>query len=246
VSLAAARRRAAVVLIAALLGVVLTLRLGFWQLHRAGQKLALQAELEQRSALPAMGNESLAESPAQVVEQTHRTVRLSGRWLPERTVYLDNRQMLGRPGFFVVTPFSLEGVGGAVLVQRGWAPRDMLDRTRVAAVPSTAGVVQIEGTIAPTLSRLYEFKAQSGGPIRQNLDIEAFAHETGLSLRPLAVVQNDSPAAAGDGLLRQWAAPAVDVHKHYGYAFQWFALAALMTGLYVWFQLVRPRIRDNA
>ena len=44
-----------------------------------------------------------------------------------------------------------------------------------------------------------------------------------------------------DGLLRQWPRPALDVHKHYGYAFQWFALCALMTGLYVWFQLVLPR-----
>jgi surfeit locus 1 family protein len=33
------------------------------------------------------------------------------------------------------------------------------------------------------------------------------------------------------------------VHKNLGYAVQWFALAALMTGLYVWFQLVRPRLR---
>ena len=37
--------------------------------------------------------------------------------------------------------------------------------------------------------------------------------------------------------------PAVDVHKHYGYAFQWFALAGLITILYVWFQLVRPARR---
>ncbi|MEO5695997.1 MAG: SURF1 family protein, partial [Burkholderiaceae bacterium] len=34
--------------------------------------------------------------------------------------------------------------------------------------------------------------------------------------------------------------------KHYGYAFQWFALSALMTGLYVWFRLVRPRLRRGA
>jgi len=43
--------------------------------------------------------------------------------------------------------------------------------------------------------------------------------------------------------LREWPRPAVDVQKHYGYAFQWFALCALMAGLYVWFQLVRPRLR---
>jgi surfeit locus 1 family protein len=40
--------------------------------------------------------------------------------------------------------------------------------------------------------------------------------------------------------------PAVDVHKHYGYAVQWFSLTALITGLYVWFQLLRPRRRRHA
>jgi surfeit locus 1 family protein len=62
----------------------------------------------------------------------------------------------------------------------------------------------------------------------------------------VSVQQADSSATAGDGLLRQWPLPAVDVHKHYGYAFQWGALGALMTGLYVWFQLIRPRLRRAA
>ena len=52
-----------------------------------------------------------------------------------------------------------------------------------------------------------------------------------------------APPVADDGLLRQWPAVAIDVGKHHGYAFQWFALCALITGLYVWFQLLRPRLR---
>ena len=64
-----------------------------------------------------------------------------------------------------------------------------------------------------------------------------------LKLRPLSIQQLDADGAPPNGLLRHWPAPAFDVHKHYGYAFQWFAMAALITGLYVWFQLVRPRLR---
>jgi surfeit locus 1 family protein len=48
-------------------------------------------------------------------------------------------------------------------------------------------------------------------------------------------------AQAADGLLRDWPAPDAGLQKHYGYAFQWFALSALILGLYVWFQLIRPR-----
>ena len=48
-------------------------------------------------------------------------------------------------------------------------------------------------------------------------------------------------ALPDDGLLRQWPEVAVDVSKHHGYAVQWFALCALITALYVWFQILRPR-----
>ena len=60
-----------------------------------------------------------------------------GVWLDALTVYLDNRQMGGRPGFYVVTPLKLAD-GRAVLVQRGWAPRDLRDRTRVPSPPTPA------------------------------------------------------------------------------------------------------------
>lgn len=240
------RRRAALVLLAALFGASLTARLGVWQLSRAAEKERGQAALDSRVAAPPLAQAELAAEPKQAAAQFFRHIELRGRWVDGRTVFLDNRPMAGRPGFYVVTPLLIGEGGDAVLVQRGWVPRDANERTRVPAVPSPAGVVAIEGRIAPPPSRLYELGAEAQGPIRQNLDIDAFARETGLKLRPLSVLQADGAGTAGDGLLRQWPAPAVDVHKHYGYAFQWFALAALITGLYVWFQLVRPRLRRQA
>ena len=59
------------------------------------------------------------------------------------------------------------------------------------------------------------------------------------------VTPGESAAApaggAPDGLLRQWLVPVVDVSKHHGYAFQWFALCALIIGLTAWFQFIRPQ-----
>ncbi len=236
------RLRRAVVLVAALVAVAVTARLGVWQLDRAAQKTALQRAIDERAALPPLAADALATSFDEAAAQHHRRVVLRGGWVPEHTVYLENRQMDQRPGFFVVTPLRLAD-GSAVLVQRGWLPRDARDRTRIAPVRDDAGELEIAGRIAPPPARLYEFDPAATGRIRQNLDLESFARETGLPLRPLSVLQLDSPAFDGDGLRRQWPLPAVDVHKHYGYAFQWFALAALITGLYVWFQLVQPRRR---
>lgn len=236
-----ARWRGAVVLLAAVAGTVLTANLGAWQLRRAAQKVALQAALDTRSQLPALDAASLARSASDAELQHYRTVHLRGQWVSGHTVFLDNRQMDARVGFYVVTPLRREHGAGTVLVQRGWVARDFVDRARLPSIPTPTGVVEIDGVIAPPPARLYEFAASPPGPIRQNLDLERFAAETGLSLAPLSVQQIDSAASAGDGLLRQWPHPAVDVQKHYGYAFQWFALSALMAGLYVWFQLIQPR-----
>jgi len=235
--------RALVIAVVTLLGVVLTANLGAWQLRRAAQKIALQGAFESRAKLPVLGATDLAHTLAQADPQHYRRVHLRGRWVPERTVFLENRQMHARVGFYVVTPLQLADRPEAVLVQRGWAPRDLRDRTLLPAVPTPAGVVEVDGQIAPPPARLYEFAGGGAGLIRQNLDLDAFSSESGLVLAPLSVQASDSPATAGDGLLREWPRPAVDVQKHYGYAFQWFALCALMAGLYVWFQLVRPRFR---
>ena len=235
--------RAAVVLVATLAGVALTAKLGAWQLSRAAQKVALQAAFESRAALSPLSAADLAHSAEQAEAQYYRPVQLRGRWIEGHSVFLENRQMAGRVGFYLVTPLQLEGRPDAVLVQRGWVPRDQRERTLLPSVPTPPGRVEVDGHIAPPPGRLYEFAASTGGVIRQNLDLDEFRRETGLLLAPLSVQQLDSPGSAGDGLLRQWPPPAVDVQKHYGYAFQWFALSALMAGLYVWFQLVRPRRR---
>ena len=243
--MSAARRRTGMILLATVVGTAATARLGIWQLDRAAQKVAIQARIEARRTLPVLTNGELARTAPTVAEQVERRVALRGRWLADRTVFLDNRQMAGKPGFYVVTPMQLDGAPEAVLVQRGWVARNFADRTALPQVPTPAGVVTVHGVIAPPPARLYEFDAASSGPIRQNLDLDAYARELSTSLLPLSVMQSDDPGAVSDGLRRDWPMPALDVQKHYGYAFQWFALAALMAGLYVWFQLIRPRRRHR-
>lgn len=242
---ASGRRRAAAVLVAAVAGAALTARLGFWQLDRAAEKTALAASIEARSRLPELPMTALAVTPAEAEAQHWRKVRLHGHWLAAHSVFLDNRQMDGRPGFFVVTPLQI-APGDAVLVQRGWAPRNQEVRSALPPVATPAGEVEVHGLIAPPPSRLYEFGHEASGPIRQNLDLAAASREFGIGLRPLSVWQLEASANPRDGLARHWPVAAVDVSTNYGYAFQWFALSALVAGLYVWFQLVRPRLRQRA
>jgi len=226
--------------LATLLGVAVTCSLGFWQLRRADAKEVLQTQLIQRGALPALEGQSLGQlgdTPENRSGLMHRAVQLQGRWVTDKTLFLDNRQMKGRVGFFVMTPLQLTGSDAVILVQRGWAARHFTQRTELPEVVSPPGEVTISGRIALAPSKLYELGASEEGPIRQNLDLTAFRQETGLALLEITVVQTGDPS---EGLLREWPQPLTGVEKHYGYAFQWFGLSALITMLYVWFQIVRP------
>ena len=230
------------VLLGAVLGVVITIRLGFWQLDRAAQKQALQVTLDTRRAMPPLPAWALAKTPPEAAAQHHRGMVLSGEWLPAATLYLDNRQMNGRPGFYAMTPLLLPD-GTALLVQRGWLPRDMADRSLVRAPELPLGVVRVAGRLAPSPGRLYEFSGVASGPIRQNLNLVELVGTLGRPVRPLTLMQEDGALTPADGLLRQWGRPAAGMEKHHGYAFQWFALASLILGLYVWFQILRPWLR---
>jgi surfeit locus 1 family protein len=226
------------------LGVVVamaaTARLGLWQLDRAAQKTAIGQAWRDRSQLEPMPGSQLPREPADVATALHRRIVIEGRWLPRHTIYLDNRTLHGLAGFVVVTPLLI-APGEAVLVQRGWAPRDAADRTRLPAAPLADGNVRIEARIATWPSpRLALSAAAEQGPIRQNLEPAGLAREVGMVLRPLSLQQLSAPEES-DALQREWPEPPQDVWKHQGYALQWFALCALIAGLALWYGWIAPR-----
>jgi len=295
-----ARRRVGRTVLFALLALALVcggIELGNWQLRRAAQKEALQAELDAKGKLPPLEQDAfLALEDAR--QAMHQTVHLRGLWLTPQTVYLDNRQMNGVPGFYVLTPFALLGTEQTILVQRGWIQRNFESREALQPVETPAGLVDLVAAVAPPPAHLLELGKTAGKPtaettgtapapsadasaqsatpapdtpatsaaapgeavadkstaqappapaspsgvgssaIRQNLDLEGYRTETGLPLRTDVSLQQTG--AASQGLQRDWPAPALGVERHYGYAFQWFGLSALVAILYVWFQFIVP------
>ena len=231
------RRRFWILTCAALLVAGGTFSLGQWQLRRAAQKVAVQAAIDGKNSLYPLDARSLFATK-NVAEEIYRQAAFQGFWQAAHTVYLDNRPMSGRSGFWVVTPLLLEGTGQVILVQRGWASRNFADRAILPRVSTPSGMVTVRGRIAPPPSKLYEFKGTDAGPIRQNLDLTAFSAETGLPLlEQVSLLQTGPPS---EGLLREWAAPNLGVDKHYGYAFQWFGLCGLVLILYAWYQIIVP------
>lgn len=236
--------------LAALFFAALGLALGNWQLHRAAQKEALQSAMHAQADKPPLRNAQVqalaAAAQMQTPEVLYHPVHLHGRWLPEHTVYLDNRQMQAQVGFFVLTPLRLQPEGLVIMVQRGWVGRNFTHREEVPAIDTPAGEVDIEGDIALAPSKLYEPGQVGSGVIRQNLDLDQYRAQTGLPLEAFTVRELGAPS---QGLRRQWSQINFGIEKHYGYAFQWFALSALIVALYVWFEFFRrpsAPSQDNA
>ena len=147
-----------------------------------------------------------------------------------------------RSGFYVMTPLRLPD-GTAVLVQRGWVPRDDTDPMRVPVLPMLAGQQRVYGHAAPWPSHWIDIGHGAGGAVRQNLELAAFTAESGLALRPVMLVEDITPANALDGMRRDWPTGdgGVSVTTNYGYAVQWFAMSIAFLGLWVWAAVHPPR-----
>ncbi len=238
------------VTLVAMAALAVTVSLGRWQLSRAAQKEAIQLRVDAQQRQSVLDQQAFLALP-NAASAIHRPVYLRGLWLGSQTIYLDNRQMHDLVGFYVLTPFALEGSDQTIMVQRGWIQRSFVDRNQLQPTQTPAGLVEVTGVVASPPSHMFELGkaaapaskqgAVGPSPIRQNLDLEAFRLETALPLRTDVSVQQTGPAS--EGLLRDWPAAAVGVQTNYGYAFQWFGISVLIVLLYVWYQFLAPRRR---
>lgn len=215
--------------------IALGIALGDWQLNRAQFKRNLAQMVQSQSDLPVLRHQ-LATPLSLDGKDLHRRVQLRGHWLPDATIFWDNRQMGGKNGFIVLTPFRLEASNVIVLVQRGWVQRNFLDRTQVPAVETPQGAVNIQGHIVPFPSKRIALGDEESGPIWQNPSLSTFQARFGSAVANISVRLTDGN---DDGLLRAWPAPDDGVDKHLGYAFQWFTLSAVVAIYFLWFQIVK-------
>ena len=229
--------------IAAVVLAVLGIALGNWQAGRAAQKQAVQEQLDARAAEPPVALGS-AITPAAAL--AYRRVTLTGEFVGTWPLFLANRPMAGRAGYYLVMPFRIGTSNVHVLVLRGWLPRTA-EYGKLPAFDTPQGVVTIAGTVVASAGHvmdLGEAAALAPNAIVQNVDPAAAARATGLALQPF-FVQQTGPDQPGDTLQRAWPSPSGGIDKHRGYAFQWYALAAMAILFFV-LSGFRPGGRKNA
>jgi cytochrome oxidase assembly protein ShyY1 len=212
--------------IATVLLVALAIALGNWQERRAFDKTALRDRLEQRSAQPPV---DLGPALPPLAPLEFRRVRLTGEFVPAWPLFLDNRPYQGRSGLYLLMPFKIMGSDTHVLVARGWLPADPHVHDRLPAYTTPTGPVTIDGIVTSSAGHVLQLgtaAALKPGAIVQNVELAQFAQASGLRLQPFFVEQT-GPKEEGAALVRDWPAPSTGIDKHKGYAFQWYALAAM-------------------
>lgn len=113
--------------------------LGVWQLHvwqaaRDSEALDLTRAAPLPLAKVMSGDDPF---PGQYLGQP---VSLSGEWLPRGTLYVADRDLDGRRGYWVMTPVQVGG--SAMPVVRGWSAS--------ADVPEPSGRVTVDGWLQPS------------------------------------------------------------------------------------------------
>jgi surfeit locus 1 family protein len=217
--------------------IALLISLGRWQLHRAAEKRVLFDAF-------AAGSDATRPIDLQTPRlPRYQHVEANGHYDATRQILIDNMVNAERAGYFVITPFALQG-GGWVLVNRGWVPlgRSRADRP---AIPVAADLRSLRGRadnlpspgihmgtlpeLAPPFPVVASFPTHA--------DLEQLLKESRWTGAADLILLD---AAEPDGYVRSWAPPGFPPMRHVGYAVQWFGLALALAVIYVVTNVRRP------
>lgn len=208
----------------ALLAAALLVALGVWQIERRAWKHRLIATTEARLTAAPVDLPPRERWPELARNGAYLRVRLTGRWLPGRPVFVQAVTDLG-PGWWVVEGFATEQ--RTVLVNRGFVPQDARERT-----PAALGDGVVTGLLRPD--------EPGGGFLRSNdpaadrwysRDVQAIARARGWATPAPFFIDADATTSPG------WPRGGLTVVRfadnHLVYALTWFTLA----GMALWFAL---------
>jgi surfeit locus 1 family protein len=211
--------------------------LGVWQLNRAEQKREFLILEEQRLASDALElSEKVTDQPEVL---RYRKVIGKGTYDSNHQFLLDNQISEGKAGYFVLTPFLLQGQNKAVLVNRGWVPSGA-DRSVLPALHISQEATSITGRINNFPSVGIKL-AGAEIPSDNWPSLVQVANSTVLEKKldyPLFEFQIELDKELPDGFKREWRISTVMLpEQHIAYAIQWFLLSLTLSIIFIWYSL---------
>lgn len=222
--------------------------LGVWQLDVYQSKTAAAtAKRAEGAPVPLHTLFTIDEGlPAKAVG---RQVTVAGEWGPAADqLFITDRRLGDRDGFWVVTPVVLDATGsadgakGAVMVVRGWVPS-----VSDPAATAPSGRVELAGAIAQSEAQDASGDAAKGRTL-QSLRIPTIVHLVDYRIYDAFVVLSatsvGAPAGNAPAIVPAPAPPTDHAGlRNVAYAFQWWIFAAFT--LWMWGRMVLDAHRSD-
>lgn len=218
--------------------------LGNWQFERLGEKEALIAAVDTRlSGNPIPAPSATEWDGLKMADWNFQPVTLTGsyRYTQTVTVFTSLSSARGRfsgPGYWVVTPFVLDG-GGTVFVNRGFVPQEYQEQAALGDLHGDdPGSVTITGLFRPGEAvGMMAPEPNMSDRIEWVRNPERLAAMVDPALAPFAPFYVDL-LAGGEGDLPQGGETVVSFpNSHFGYALTWYGfaiIAVVMAGAWLW------------
>ena len=211
-------------------------RLGFWQLDRAQQKIDLHHAFQN----PA----GHVEIPRDRLPNLYEPLLAEGRYMANRQVLIENAIVNSKLGFWVITPFVFSNNEPPLLVNRGWIekpsdgslPDIALADERIKVLGKSGELPVVGLRPGEAFENIGDWPRMAVWPTVDEIatQLEQPVQEFVLLLDP----------TEPNGFRRDWVPKVSGPSTHYGYAFQWFALATAVVVLLIW--LIRRGRREAA
>jgi surfeit locus 1 family protein len=215
--------------------------LGAWQLEEARAEGRAQA-IERAASLPvAPLSEVLEPQTAFPREGSTRRVTASGTYAVDGQVLIAERRLEGEVGYWVVSPFVVDGTGATIPVLRGF----VADPGQAPDPPT--GRVELAGGLAPSESPRSEAGLPDG--VYRSIDLGLLVNRWDTDVYNAFVFATDETMTEGsnagspvalEGLTRVPPPTGEQSElnlKNAMYAVQWWVFAAF--GFFLWWRMVR-------
>jgi surfeit locus 1 family protein len=224
--------------VAAILLIAAFVSLGFWQLDRAAEKVAQRKHFDNDVSYVLLSEASPLHD--------FQALRTTGHYIDDRQFLIDNMIFNGRPGYFVLTAFEYAPDKPLLMINRGWIATTG-DRNVLPTIPPVEGTMEVRGR-SGRLPRVgirpgNALDGSTAWPKLANFpELPELADALGRELLPFVLLLDPDDTGT---LVRDWQPKERGPMMHYGYAFQWFAMAATVLVILVW-QLRKRRSNAEA
>lgn len=201
--------------------------LGAWQISRGLEKRAVQHAYQDETSFKSWQHGMDVRS--------FQRIKASGTYDRERQIVLDNIIINSRYGHYVITPLEIAPDRPLLLVNRGWLEKanGEFDNTRLL-LPDGEQVVRGRAGSLPKAGYKMGDAITAGQDWPKHAvypSIEEVVAALGREVQPFVLLMEHDEE---HGFLRHWVPSEFGPGKHFGYALQWFAMGAVLSGLLVW------------